>query len=137
MTRGLDCNNPFNLETSVKITWVGEIKPTNDPDGVLCTFDTPEHGLRAGFRDLVNQQALHGLNTWSEIITKYAPPTENNTLAYIKALVDATGCAANQKLDLKDPQLLASAGEAVIVHEQGANPYTSAQISQGVQDALT
>lgn len=136
MTRGLSLNNPLNLETNSKISWLGEIKPTTDPGRVLCQFDAMDHGLRAGLKDLANQQILHGLNTWNDIITKYAPPVENDTIAYIKAMVAATGYGPNQILDLSDPVFLALAGKSVIIHEQGFNPCSDAQLAQASDQAL-
>lgn len=137
MSRGIDCNNPFDLEVATDYRWIGEIRPTNDPDGVLCTFDTIEHGLRAGFLDLHNQQVLHGLSTIDTIIQKYAPPSENDTEAYKAAMVKATGTPGNEPVNLSDPSTLALWGKAVIMQEQGLFPYTDDQITQAVNQVLS
>ena len=60
----------------------------------FCVFDTPEHGLRALAKDLVNQQRIHNLATVDQIISKYAPPADaNDTAAYIAAIsaISASG----------------------------------------------
>lgn len=135
MTRGLKLNNPMNIKVS-NSHWQGEIRPTADPIGVLCQFDTVLNGIRAGAKNLANQQILHGLNTWTSIITKYAPAFENNTQAYINAMVKGTGCAANTPLDLTNSDLLETSCRCVILHEQGSCPFTDDEIAQAVSEAL-
>lgn len=145
MTRGLDLNNPMNLMETQGIHWDGEIRPTTDPQRRLAQFTTREKGLHAGLKNLMNQQVIHGLNTWTSIITKYAPTFrtingrpvfENNTEAYIRAMVKGTGIAANIPLDLTDPVLLETAGKCVIIHEQGYCPFTDNEIAAVVAEVV-
>lgn len=136
MTRGLALNNPMNLEDNPNFLWEGQIRPTADPGGVLCQFDTVAHGLRAGAKDIVNQSRLDGLNTWNAIITKYAPPSENDTQAYINAMVKGTGVAADCFLDLTNADLLETSLRCVILQEQGSCPFTDDQIARAASEAL-
>lgn len=136
MPRGLDLNNPMNLMTTPNFTWHGQIHPTADPQGRLAQFDTAYNGIRAGAKNLMNQQVLHGLNTWVSIITKYAPPFENDTGAYILAMCRATGVDPQDTLDLTDPDLLETACRCVIIHEQGNCPFTDDQIAAAVAEVV-
>ena len=136
MSRGLNLNNPFDLEVSEEFTWEGEIRPTTDCFKVLCQFDSMADGVRAGIKDLYNQQHLHGLTTWTEIITKYAPPGENDTASYIKAMSIETGVGADDPIDLSMPSFLAKSAKAVMMQEQGCNPCTDNQIAMAVYDVL-
>ena len=131
MTKGIALNNPFDLEVNPNIQWEGEI-PTTDPTGIFCQFSTPYFGIRAGMMDLRNQQVLHGLNDIEQIIEKFAPPSENNTLAYVSAIVAALKVGSRDPINLSDPSFLAKFGKAVIVQEQGYNPYPDTLINQAV-----
>lgn len=133
MSRGFDLNNPMDLEINPHFRWNGEIRPTADPVKVLCQFVNVVDGLRAGALDLYNQQALHGLMTWREIITKYAPPSENDTEAYLAKVCDFTGVGPDDRIYLADPSFLAKAVAAVIIQEQGTNPYVSGQIEMAIR----
>lgn len=115
--RGIRNNNPGNLMGT------GFNGGTGVDDKGYSTFDTPENGLRAMSIDLRNQQDLHGLNTISGIIGKYAPPGSNDTAAYIKTVSTETGFAPDEKLDMHDPKVIASLQTAMIKHENGAQPY--------------
>src|SRR5580698_10781314 len=116
MTRGMDLNNPFDLEYNDSFTWHGEVRPSSDD--TFCQFDTIFDGVRAGLKDLLNQQVIHGLNTWAKIINKYAPPSENDTATYIAAVCKGTNTAPDEILNLSDPSFLALAGKCVIIQEQ-------------------
>jgi hypothetical protein len=135
MSRGIDLNNPLDLEINPQFTWQGQI-PTTDPKGVLCKFDLPVNGIRAGARNLRNQQLLHGLKNWTDIITKYAPPSENDTEAYITAVCKGTGVSPWDTINLSDPTFLANSVKCVIVQEQGMNPYSDALINQAIANEL-
>lgn len=136
MTRGMDCNNPMNLETTSLFRWKGELRPTVDPEEVLCDFVSTFFGIRAGALDLYNQQILHGLKTWREIINKYAPPSENDTEAYIQAVCKATDVRADDVIDLSDPAFLVKAVHAVIHQEQGKDPFNDRDILEAISTFL-
>lgn len=79
-SRGIRNNNPGNIIKSDN-PWKGKIKC---PDTKFECFDTLENGLRALFLLLNNYYILYNLKTPREIISRYAPPKENNTESYIK-----------------------------------------------------
>lgn len=133
MTRGILLNNPFDIRIS-NTQWRGKVIPSEDKD--FETFDTSWHGIRAGLKNLYNYQTLHKLDTIREIITRYAPASENDTTAYIEAVSTRMKCDPDATLDLNDPQTLYALGIAVIEQEQGRNPYSPALILDEVDNVL-
>lgn len=129
--RGIRNNNPGNLRTNAFAGTKGV-----DKDG-YAQFESPEQGLRALGKNLVVQQEKHGLRTVESIITKYAPPNENDTAAYIATVSSALGVKPDQQIDMKDPETLQKFMNVVIKHENGAQPYSPLQIAAGADAALT
>lgn len=130
--RGVRNNNPGNLEASSSNPWVGQ----TGSDGRFAKFETPEHGIRALGRNLISYQR-QGIDTVSEIINRWAPPTDNNdTAAYIKSVCAQLGVKADQPLDASNPDTLQALCAAIIKHENGSQPYSNEQLSTGVSAAL-
>lgn len=128
--RGIRNNNPGNLRSS-------EFKGTVGVDGEgYGKFDTPESGLRAMAKNLLVQQEKHGLNTVESIITKYAPPNENDTASYIATVAKAIGVGPADKLNLKDPVVMQKLMTAMIQQENGVQPYSPLQIQHGAEAAI-
>ncbi|EHL5597535.1 hypothetical protein KD371_003807, partial [Escherichia coli] len=130
--RGIRNNNPGNLEYSKTNPWVGQ---TGD-DGRFAKFETPEHGIRALGRNLMSYQR-QGIDTVSEIINRWAPPTDkNDTMSYIKAVCEQLGVSADEPLDASNPDTLKALCAAIIHHENGSQPYSDQQLTAGVSAAL-
>lgn len=127
---GIRNNNPGNLRSS-------EFKGTVGVDSKgYGKFESPEAGLRAMAKNLLVQQEKHGLNTVEAIIDKYAPPSENNTAAYISTVAKAIGVGPADKLNLKDPATMQRLMTAMIKHENGVQPYSAEQIAGGAAAAI-
>ncbi len=88
---GLRNNNPGNLRPGDN--WQGMI----GENGGFIQFKDISWGLRALAIDL-NTKITNGFDTIALIIYRYAPPSENDTGAYINSVVSTTGISANQKL---------------------------------------
>jgi len=82
-------NNPGNIRRVQGKPWVGELVPSPFTPGFV-TFDTLENGYRAVLK-LLNSYVTKGFNTIEKIITRWAPPSENNTAAYINFVSKDTG----------------------------------------------
>lgn len=132
-TRGLRNNNPGNIRATAGTTWQGQ---TGVDSAGFCIFDTPADGVRALSRILTNYGSQDGLDTVTDIINRWAPPSENNTSAYIADVCNQTGFAAYDPLDMTDPGTITALTNAIIAHENGQNPYTAAIITQGVQEGM-
>lgn len=130
--RGIRNNNPGNLEASWAFSWQGQ----NGTDGRFATFATPEHGIRALGVNLLSYQR-RGLDTISKIISRWAPPQDNNdTTAYIQNVSQALGVSPTTRLDVTSPDVLRALSKAIIRQENGNVPFTDEVINSGVFSAL-
>lgn len=139
MTTGQTCgernNNPGNIRPA-GYTWQGQTGTAEcGSSGTFIVFSSPEYGIRAIAKDLRTKFG-RGLNTIRKIITVYAPPSENNTDAYIQAVSASVGALPDSPLDLNDSTTLIHFVYAIIQHENGRIIYTPAQIAEGVSMAL-
>jgi hypothetical protein len=133
ISRGLRNNNPLNLDRT-SVVWQGQADDqSSDPRFVV--FKTPEYGIRAGAKVLLTYQNHDGCKTIRQIIGRFAPPGENNTAAYITAICSATGYGPDDEINLDTVATMKPFLIGVIIHEEGSNPYTDAQILQGIQMA--
>ena len=105
--RGYRNNNPLNIRRS-KAKWLGLKAPSSSPEGgenkqgydkAFCQFVAMQYGWRAAFRLLYNYWHKHGCDTIRKIISRWAPPADNNnTEAYIKHVVKHVGWQADEEL---------------------------------------
>lgn len=130
--RGIRNNNPGNLESSELFRWQGQ----SGSDGRFAVFSSPEHGIRALGMNLL---AYHrrGLDTINKIISRWAPPTDNNdTASYVSKVSQALGVSPHSKLDIQSPAILSALSKAIIQHENGVNPFDEKTLSSGIFSAL-
>jgi hypothetical protein len=134
--RGIRNNSPGNLRYDADIHWTGLDGPPHDEDG-YCRFKSPTFGIRALAKDLLSKYK-RGLHSVTDIITVYAPPSENNTAAYIHAVCDAMDVAPRDDIHLTDRQNdnLEYLIRAIITHENGSQPYDSLTIRQAISMAF-
>lgn len=92
-TLGIRNNNPLNIRFSTKNNWRGQ---TGENKG-FCVFSHESYGFRAAYK-LITTYISQGNNTISKIISKWAPPTENDTESYIKFIEYETLIDRNQLL---------------------------------------
>lgn len=119
-TRAARNNNPGNLRWDGKSQWQGMTGV--DPQGFV-QFASPEAGQRAAAINLANQQKLHGINTLTGLIQKYAPASDNNDpAAYIARVAQQTGLDPNAPLNLSDPSVQAKILPAMFGVESGGTP---------------
>lgn len=116
--RGIRNNNPGNIEFGTYARRQGATKG----DGRFAIFDTPEEGFRAA-ENLVKSYGSRGINTIEKIVNRWAPPSENNTGAYINQVVRRTGLPKDTPLDLNNPDIVRKIVNAKIWVENGQNPY--------------
>lgn len=92
---GLRNNNPGNLRPLAGgQKWQGEID--RDYYYNFSRFSDVGYGLRAMITDITGDIVLDGMNTVTKLITAYAPPSENDTQAYINYVCNATGFGPHQ-----------------------------------------
>lgn len=88
------------------------------PGGKMAQFATPEEGLRAMDANL-QAYAGRGINTLRGVISRWAPPSENNTEAYIAAASQRLGLKPDQQIDLGNPVVRHALSTALMLHENG------------------
>lgn len=122
--RGLTANNPGNLMENETVTYVGEILPS--AYAPLRQFCDAPHGLRAMIQCLRAYQR-DGIDTIAGIVTRYAPPSENPTAAYIENVARACAAHPDETIDIERelPQLI----RAMVHQEQGSWPYDDATLA--------
>jgi hypothetical protein len=96
-SRGLRNNNPLNIRHNAE-HFQGEIKGR---DKSFKTFSSLPFGYRASIV-ILGTYLSRGLNTIEKIITKWAPPTENDTESYISSVERWSGIPRNKQLTAID-----------------------------------
>ena len=100
------------------VTNFGNMRPAGSSTG-FQQFKSPEEGLAAMDQNL-QAYGKKGINTLSGIISRWAPPSENDTQAYIKDVSQRLGIKdPNQPLDLNNPMVRQALGTAIALHEHG------------------
>ena len=94
-TRGMRNNNPLNIRKT-KTVWLGSEKSVVERE--FCVFKNPVWGFRAAFRILSTYYWKYHLCSIDAIIRRWAPATENDTQAYIEAVVLFSGISSRRLL---------------------------------------
>ncbi|MCO8579935.1 hypothetical protein KGP87_26840 [Burkholderia multivorans] len=99
---GIRNNNPGNLR----------------PGGQFAQYPDMQTGLQALDNNL-QAYGKQGINTVAGVISKWAPPNENDTNGYIKEVSQRLGISPNQKIDLSNPLVRQSLATAIALRENG------------------
>lgn len=115
LPRGLRNNNPLNIRRGER--WQGLVLPGTDPQ--FCQFKTMLLGVRAGFVLLRQYIKKYSCNTVRSIVSRWAPPCENDTQAYITNISRWVRIDPDMTIRYEDkPRMLALMG-AMIRQECG------------------
>ena len=125
--RGLRNNNPGNIRKS-KDLFLGEIRPSADKS--FKQFENMAYGYRAMFRILGNYVRHYKLDTLEKVITRWAPPKENNTNNYIKSVSEWSGVDKDSKVWIDNRQQMCSIVAAMSRMENGVKANMS-EVEQG------
>ena len=132
--RGLRNRNPGNIRYVYGIT--STYQGCTGSDGAFCVFDTDHHGIRALCKLLLTYQDKHDLKTVRGCIDRWAPPSENDTGAYVDAVSHALNVAPDDEIDLHRDFVMVGMATAIIAHENGQQPYAPGEILSAAQEAL-
>ena len=114
--RGFRNNNWLNIRISNN-NWQG--KRADNTDGAFEQFETPEQGIRAAARN-IKTYASRGLNTVKDIISTWAPASDNNnTSSYITNVSRRMGVDPNAQIDVNNPDVMTNLLAAMTVSENG------------------
>ena len=113
--RGFRNNNWLNIRISDN-NWRG--KKSDNTDGSFEQFETPELGIRAATRN-IRTYGQRGIQTVRDIISTWAPASENNTSSYIQNVSSRMGVDPNKVLDLNDTDTMVKLISAMTISENG------------------
>lgn len=118
--RGIRNYNPGNIErTSTR--WQG-MALDQSGDSRFIVFSHPVWGIRAIARTLITYQDKHGLRTVQRIIQRWAPDSENNTVAYVAAVCARLHAGPGEAIDVYDYRTMLELVRAIVLHENGPGP---------------
>lgn len=115
MPKGIELNNPLNIRKSEN-TWKGRVSPGRDSqfeefhDKIWC--------YRAGFCIMLSY-FKRGLHTIHSIINTWAPPKENNTVAYVQFVSTYVGIGKFEVIDFFNKKLMCKIMSAMVQMEVG------------------
>lgn len=124
-------NNPGNLEFRGQAGAVPE-----DGSGRFAKFGSASEGVSALVKQL-QRYGSRGIDSLDKIISKYAPPNENDTQAYIDVLSQKLGVAPGEKLDLNDPGTLSGLVKGISRHESGSDFLSNQDVLSGINMAAS
>lgn len=129
--RGIRNNNPGNLSWLATNAYNGQI----GRDGALAIYDTPQNGLRAMALELKNDYQRKGFKTIDALITEWAPPHDNPTVAYINAVSRALSFPPS--IDLPLNRVTWAKLVRAIIRQENANqdPYSDELLNAALSGA--
>ena len=127
---GIRNNNWFNVRYNPDNQWIGQ---TGGDESDYAKFENPVYGIRAADKVLANYQNLHGIDTISDTINRYAPPSDNNpTDSYINYVSEHMGADPDERIDLSNPDVRARMMQAMVGFEtpDAASQFTPELLSE-------
>ena len=126
--RGIRNNNPLNLSYLPGQGAMGS-------DGRFGVYKTMEAGVAAAERQLLRYQEVYKLNTVRGVVNRWAPPSENNTGAYVAAVSNRMGVYPDSPLNLRD-QATASSLISAMAQQENGRSIDAGAIGRGVAQGL-
>lgn len=128
LPRGYRNNNPLNVRKNAANAWKGKVVPGTD--SAFEQFVSMAYGYRCALY-LLRKYISQGNNTIRKIISKWAPPSENNTSGYINHVATRSGINADTVIDRNDREKLCKIAYAMAWVENGYAPASMDDIYQG------
>lgn len=113
--RGIRNNNPLNIRIGNE--WQGEVE--NPKDKSFEQFVSMFFGLRAGFILLRRYLVRYRLTTILDIIGRWAPASENDTLGYAKYVAAELGISLMDEIVWSNRHLMCHLVNAMVMVECG------------------
>ncbi|ENP0422080.1 hypothetical protein ACOGYR_001692 [Edwardsiella piscicida] len=104
--------NPLNLKTNGN---------AGKDSGGFAKYTDEDSGWDAARRQLSLYYTRDRLSTVRGLVSKWAPPSENDTEAYIAEISKRMGVGSNDKIDLSDPAVLGQLSAYMARHEGYSN----------------
>ncbi len=119
LPRGYRNNNPLNIRISSS-SWLGKV--ADNTDGVFEQFSDIRYGYRAAIKTIRNYITKYGCRTIADIVSRWAPASENNTAAYIANVSSRTGIASNATISANSEEQITKIVYAMAISENGSTP---------------
>ena len=129
--RAIRNNNPFNLKYT-EIKWDGKLPLDKETEDTFERFDSNLMGMRAGVINTLTHHIKYGDDTIEKLITRHAPSNENDTKNFINFVSKNMGIEPNQKIDLKNKEVLYEYAKAVVTMEG----FKSDELDSIIYDAI-
>ena len=129
--RGIRNNNPLNIRIGNR--WLGEVQYPTDTE--FEQFREMEWGVRAAFIILRNYMKRYNLRTIPEIVTRWAPKSENDTLNYIKQVSKNSGYDTSYRFEWSNAREMCALFQAMCIVENG-EPIPIQKIAEGYELAF-
>lgn len=122
LPRGIRNNNPLNIRKGCN--WRGERQVQLDRE--FEEFESIEFGIRAGIKLVCNHingnvSSHRPCTNLVQLINAWAPPVENNTGAYIKAVESMTGINRYQRIYANNREMVSRIVQAMAKVETGVS----------------
>jgi len=130
LPRGIRNKNPGNIKLGTD--WDGLAAEQTDP--TFCIFDEAVMGIRALMRILLTYRFTHNKKNIDSIIRRWAPPSENDTEAYIKFVAKRMEIEPMDDIDNSIEGYLPLV-KSIIQMENGMQPYDDELIVEGMYKA--
>lgn len=118
LPRGLRNRNPGNIRRSA-VRYKGEAE---SGDAAFKAFRTMAWGYRAMFVLLHTYRVRHGVATLRGMIARWAPPSENDTEAYLRTVARRSGIDPDAAIDTRDQPAMTCIVAAMARVENGTEP---------------
>ncbi|MDX7085938.1 lytic transglycosylase [Serratia marcescens] len=137
--RGIRNNNPGNLN------YVGQNGATLEDHATprFARFNSAFEGfaalgkqIKAYYNGTSKAAGYQKLQSVEDIISRFAPASENNTQAYINKLSKMLGVGRGDSLNIQDPQVLATLMNGITQIENGKNPYAPEMVLKAAHSAV-
>ena len=120
MTRGIRNNNPGNIRRSTD-RWLGLQVVQGDPE--FFQFTGMAYGYRALIKTLQTYREKRGCITLRDFIRRWAPPSENNTGAYLRAVCQDLQVPETYIPDVNDRETMVALAAAISRVENGVDAF--------------
>lgn len=136
LPRSVRNNNPGNIR--IGDPWQGlmsedEKNADQKAEKEFCVFQSPKWGFRALARILINYKDKYQIQTIRGVISRWAPPSENDTGAYVAHVCQLTQMHADDTIDLHSYEALFPICKAIATHETGGWFFDDKDLEAGLR----